>query len=237
MATILSKKILKKVFEFFLPRRCVVCNSILHDGESVICSQCLLHDGMSGLFPDSSDNLMVRSVLGFAPIIRANALIEFHPHGLQAGIIYKMKYKGRSDIAVNMGRHAAKALLPVGFFDGIDVIVPVPITRMRRFQRGYNKSEMFARGMSEVTSLPVDTTSIIRHRFHRSQTRLNLEQRRNNVANAFRLVSSASLSHKHVLVVDDIFTTGATLGACLREISQHATGVRLSILTLGLTKS
>lgn len=164
-------------------------------------------------------------------------MFEFHPRGLQAHMIYKMKYQGRSDIAVNMGRHAAKALLPAGFFEDVDVIVPIPITRMRRFQRGYNQSEMLARGISEITAIPIDTTSVVRHRFLRSQTRLSLEQRQKNVAQAFRLVSSAALTGKHVLVVDDIFTTGATLGACLREISQNTNGVRLSILTLGLTKS
>ena len=148
-----------------------------------------------------------------------------------------MKYEGRGDIAVNMGRHAAKALHPKGFFDDVDVIVPVPITRMRRFQRGFNQSELFARGLSEVTSIPVDTTSLIRRRFARSQTRLSGEQRQENVATAFSLVASAALEGRHVLVVDDIFTTGATLGACLREISQNTKDVRLSILTLGLTKS
>lgn len=229
--------LLKKISNFFLPRRCVVCNSILHEGETVICSQCLLHDSMSGLFSDSSDNVMVRSVIGNGNIVRGNALFEFHPRGLQARMIYKMKYQGRSDIAVNMGRHAAKALLPAGFFEDVDVIVPIPITRMRRFQRGYNQSEMLARGISEITAIPIDTTSVVRHRFLRSQTRLSLEQRQKNVAKAFHLVSSSALSGKHVLVVDDIFTTGATLGACLREISQNTNGVRLSILTLGLTKS
>lgn len=180
---------------------------------------------------------MVRSVLGCGDVIRGNAMFEFHPHGNQARLIYKMKYEGRRDVAVYMGHHAAKALQPKGFFDDVDVIVPVPITRMRRFQRGFNQSELFARGLSEVTSIPVDTTSLIRRRFARSQTRLSGEQRQENVATAFSLVASAALEGRHVLVVDDIFTTGATLGACLREISQNTKDVRLSILTLGLTKS
>lgn len=225
------------IFDFFLPRRCVACNSRLHEGETVMCSRCLIHDSMSGLFSDSSDNVMVRSVLGCGDVIRGNAMFEFHPHGNQARLIYKMKYEGRRDVAVYMGHHAAKALQPKGFFDDVDVIVPVPITRMRRFQRGFNQSELFARGLSEVTSIPVDTTSLIRRRFARSQTRLNGEQRQENVASAFSLVASTALEGRHVLVVDDIFTTGATLGACLREISQNTKDVRLSILTLGLTKS
>ena len=112
-------------------------------------------------------------------------MFEFHPRGLQARMIYKMKYQGRSDIAVNMGRHAAKALLPAGFFEDVDVIVPIPITRMRRFQRGYNQSEMLARGISEITAIPIDTTSVVRHRFLRSQTRLSLEQRQKTLQKPF----------------------------------------------------
>ena len=231
------KKIARLISDFFLPRRCVACNSRLHDGETIVCSRCLLYESMSGIFADHSDNVMVRSILGCGDVVRANALFEFHPHSNIAQLIYRMKYDGRSSIAVFMGRHAAKVLKPSGFFDGVDVIVPVPITRMRRFQRGFNQSELFARGLSEVTSIPVDTTSLIRRRFARSQTRLSGEQRQENVASAFSLVASTALEGRHVLVVDDIFTTGATLGACLREISQNTKDVRLSILTLGLTKS
>ena len=180
---------------------------------------------------------MVRSVLGCGDVIRGNAMFEFHPHGNQARLIYKMKYEGRRDVAVYMGHHAAKALQPKGFFDGVDVIVPVPITRMRRFQRGFNQSELMAMGLQELTSIPVDTTSLVRSSFARSQTRLSGEQRQKNVATAFSLVSSDALSGRHVLVVDDVFTTGATLGACLREISQNTKNVQLSVLTLGVTKS
>lgn len=202
-----------------------------------MCSRCLIYDSMSGLFSDSSDNMIVRSVMGCGDVIRGNALFEFHPHSNQARLIYKMKYEGRRDIAVYMGRHAAMALQPKGFFDGVDVIVPVPITRMRRFQRGFNQSELMAMGLQELTSIPVDTTSLVRSSFARSQTRLSGEQRQKNVATAFSLVSSDALSGRHVLVVDDVFTTGATLGACLREISQNTKNVQLSVLTLGVTKS
>lgn len=230
------KKIARLISDFFFPRRCVACNSRLHDGETIVCSRCLLYESMSGIFADHSDNVMVRSILGCGDVVRGNALFEFHPHSNIAQLIYRMKYDGRSSIAVFMGRHAAKVLKPSGFFDGVDVIVPVPITRLRRFHRGFNQSEMLARGISEVTGIPVDATSLVRRRFSGSQTRLSGEQRLSNVRSAFELVSSSALSGRHALVVDDIFTTGATLSVCLREISQKAAGVRLSILTLGMTK-
>ena len=232
------RKIAKLISDFFLPRRCVACNSRLHDGETVLCSRCLLIESLSApLFADSTDNVMLKSVLGCGDVLRGNALFEYRPHGGLAQLIYKMKYDGRSDIAVYMGRHIAKVLQSQGFFDGVDVIVPVPITRMRRFHRGFNQSEMLASGISEVTGLPIDSSSFVRRRFSGSQTQLSGQQRQANVRSAFSLVSAQDISGRHVLVVDDIFTTGATLSECLREISQNTEGVRLSILTLGLTKS
>lgn len=231
------KRIAKLISDFFLPRRCVACDKRLYEGETVVCSRCLLDNSLTGVFADSSDNVMVRAVTGCGDIVRANALFVFHPHSKMARLIYRMKYDGRSAIAVYMGIHAAKVLQPGGFFDGIDVIVPVPLTRMRRFHRGFNQSEMLARGISSVTGIPVDATSFVRRHFSGSQTHLGGEQRQANVESAFEMVAADGLRGRHVLVVDDVFTTGATLSACLREISCKVGEVRLSILTLGLTKA
>lgn len=231
------KRIFKLLIDFFLPRRCVVCNSRLHEGEHVVCSRCLIENAMCGVFDDSNDNAMLRGVLGCGDIVRANALFHFHPKSEMARLIYKMKYLGRWDIGIYMGHHAARIFHSQGFFDGVDVIVPVPLTRKRRCQRGYNQSEMIAEGISEITGIPIEKKSLKRSRFSESQTHLRGEQRLANVAGAFSVDDASKLDNKHILLVDDIFTTGATLSACVREISSKAVGTRLSIMTLGLTKS
>ena len=228
--------ILRLIADLFLPRRCVVCNKRLHDGEKVICSHCLLANPMDGVFGSDYDNYMVDCLKGFGEVVRANALFEFHPKSAMANLVYKMKYRGRAEIGVLMGRHAALVLSSRGFFDGVDMIVPVPLTRKRRRQRGFNQSELIAEGISEVTGIPVDSKSLRRVRFSGSQTTLSGVERMANVDGAFFLTDSEPLSSRHVLIVDDIFTTGATVSACMREISGKTSGTRFTILTLGMTK-
>ena len=122
-----------------------------------------------------------------------------------------------------------------GFFEGIDVIVPMPITKSRRRERGYNQSEEFARGIAELTEIPVATDVVERLSFGISQTKLNHWERRENVENVFHLINGESISNRHVLLVDDIMTTGSTIISCGSELLK-AGNVKISILTIGYTK-
>ena len=236
MGALTAMKCLSLIADFFLPRRCVVCSKRLQKGEAVVCGHCLLSNPMDGVFINFADNRMVDCLKGRGDVVRANALFEFHPGSPMSSLVYKLKYRGRADIGVLMGRHVAQVLAPRGFFDGVDMMVPVPITRRRRLQRGFNQSEMISEGISEVTGIPVDSKSLRRVRFAGSQTTLSGVERMANVDGAFILADSEPLSSRHVLIVDDIFTTGATVSACMREISSKTSGTRFTILTLGMTK-
>ena len=121
------------------------------------------------------------------------------------------------------------------FFDGIDVLLPVPLSRKRKRQRGYNQSEMLARGISEVTGLPIVTKAVRRLNFQRSQTSLTRQERRENVEGTFVLQRPELIENKHVLLIDDICTTGATIVAC-GEAIKAVKGIHVSVLTLGFTK-
>lgn len=226
-----------KIADLFLPRRCVVCNKRLHKGEEVVCSHCLFANPMDGVFDSDVDNLMVDCLKGSGEVVRANALFEFHPKSAMANLVYKMKYRGRAEVGVLLGRHAASVLAHSGYFDGVDMIVPVPLTPKRHSQRGFNQSEMIAEGISDATGITVNSKSLRRVRFTGSQTTFRGEERMSNVDGAFHLDAPEALSSRHVLIVDDIFTTGATVSACMREIRAKTSGTRFSILTLGLTKT
>ena len=152
-----------------------------------------------------------------------------------AQLVYELKYHGRPDIGEDMGRLMAYEMQLARFFDGIDVLLPVPLSKKRLRQRGYNQSEMLARGVSEVTGLPVVTKALRREHFQKSQTLLNRQERRENVEGTFILKRPELLEGKHVLLIDDICTTGATLLAC-GEALRAVNGIRISILTLGFTK-
>ncbi|MDE6648169.1 MAG: ComF family protein, partial [Prevotella sp.] len=121
-------------------------------------------------------------------------------------------------------------------FKDVDALLPVPLARKRLHQRGYNQSERLASGISEVTGLPVITKALRRKRFVQSQTQLNRQERQENVSDIFQLTDPTPLKGKHVLLIDDICTTGATLTACAEAI-KHIEGIRISVLTYGFTKS
>jgi ComF family protein len=171
-----------------------------------------------------------------APIERAAAYVYYEPHSEMAQIIYRLKYGQRPDIGEDMGRLMAVEMEYGRYFDGIDVLLPVPLSRKRLRQRGYNQSESLAYGIHEITGLPIITKALHRKHFVQSQTKLSRHERQENVMDMFQLKDDTKLRNKHVLLIDDICTTGATLLACVDAIKQ-VEGIHISILTYGFTKS
>lgn len=227
--------IVTRLLDLIAPRVCTVCGSRLSPTEDTVCQVCLLHLPRTGYARSPEDNPMARLFWGLMPVERAAALFFHLPHTESARIVYAMKYGGRADAAITMGRIMAREFACAGFFDGIDVMVPVPLTRKRKRNRGYNQSELIARGIGEVTGIPVDTEALERTAFSSSQTTLTRRMRRDNVKDAFRLADGSRLANRHVLLVDDVITSGATTmacGACLAGIP----GIRLSVITLAFAK-
>ena len=136
----------------------------------------------------------------------------------------------------DIGEQIALRHQPFGFFDDIDAIVPVPITRRRQWKRGYNQSMQVAKGISHVTHLPIYNKVVKRQHFSQSQThQTSIWERRENVRAAFQLVDADKIKGKHLLIIDDVVTTGATVIACGQELAK-AEGVKLSVLSIGYTK-
>lgn len=133
-----------------------------------------------------------------------------------------------------MGIAAARELKAAGFFDGIDLIIPVPLAKEKILQRGYNQSEEIARGVATVTGLPVVTDAVTRIRNTESQTSKIGVQRVDNMEGAFQLTLPEKITGHHVLIVDDVVTTGSTVCACGKELMK-AGGVSISVMSLGFT--
>lgn len=117
------------------------------------------------------------------------------------------------------------------FFDGIDVIIPVPLHKNRLRSRGYNQSEYIARGLSDVTGIPMDTSHLTRVRDTPQQALLTGENRHHNVADAFAVNHPEQLYHQHILLVDDLFTTGETMRSCLKAMKRFR-GAKFSVFAL-----
>ena len=224
-----------RFLDFISPRVCVVCDHRLAPTERSLCSVCLFHLPRTNFHLKPLDNPMAQLFWKLTNVQKAAALFYYQPHSETAQLVYRLKYNNRPDIGEDMGRVMAKEMQLSDFFSDIDVLLPVPLSRKRLRQRGYNQSEQLAVGISDVTHLPIVTKALRRKDFHQSQTTLNRWQRQENVADTFQLKDANQLQGKHVLLIDDICTTGATLIACAHAL-QDVEGIRISVLTLGFTK-
>ena len=225
-----------RILDLISPRQCVICGERLSITERAVCSSCYLHLPRTTYQFTPYDNPMAQLFWGLAPISRAAALFFYEPHAEAAQLIYDLKYADRPDIGEDIGRMMAEEMQMADYFAGVDVIIPVPLSSKRKRQRGYNQSEMIARGIHEITNIPGMNCALKRKHFHQSQTSLMRHQRQENVAEMFELRDAKGLEDKHILLVDDVCTTGATLIACANTL-KDIPGIRISVLTLGFTKS
>lgn len=225
-----------RLLDVVAPRLCVVCGRRLSLSESVLCASCNMHLPRTGFQLNANDNPMARLFWGLVPVERAAALFFYEAASPTSRIIYDLKYHDHPEIGVEMGRLLGREFADAAFFDGIDAIVPVPLSRSRQRHRGYNQSRCIAKGIADTTGLPLCDKALRRTKFKKSQTQMRHWERQENVADVFMLRDAEVVSGKHLLLVDDVVTTGATMAACARELLK-AGGVRLSFLSLGFTKS
>lgn len=186
---------------------------------------------------NTPENEMERRFWGIYPIERATSLYYYARGGAVASILHEMKYHGRKRLCRQMGRIMGTELMGTGFFDGIDFIIPVPLHKNRMRERGYNQSELLARGISEITSIPVVTDVMRRIHNNATQTHKSSFERWENAEGLFEATEKAvSLSGRHILLIDDVLTTGATISACLDAL-RSVDSVKISVVTLAWAKS
>ena len=242
-----SIMLLQSILDFLLPRYCPVCKNRLQVEERAICKNCLsdLPRTRQWIFPQNGSGIGEKKFEegAFAKLFwtrlpeltKAIAFLNFRPKSEIAEIVYDFKYRGMRNTAVEMGRIAAEEILPSGFFDGINALVPLPLNKSRYRERGYNQSERIAYGISLITGIPVETEYVVRRSFKTSQTSLSKIERPDNVKDVFCLGEKADeMRGKHILIVDDVVTTGATTAACAKVVLQMS-DTRVSIFALGHT--
>ena len=242
----MTNSFITRLFDLAAPRLCCICGRRLSADEGVLCAPCHLHLPFTRFWLSPTDNPMSRLFWGRVPTAgglpgqransmeRAAALFFYEPHAPASKIIYDLKYHGQNGLGTHMGRMAARVMAGSGFFDGVDIIVPVPLTRRRRWSRGYNQSLEIARGVSLATGIGTDTTLLKRTAFAGSQTRRRAWERSVNVEGVFRLTDTAKAEGRHILLVDDVVTTGATIASCANQLCK-AHDVRISVFSLGFT--
>ncbi len=231
MRTMKTSPIWANLLSLFFPKTCLVCARPLADDEERICASCLC-DLPYTRSHQKADSAVERLFIGKAPIDRAAAFFVYEKGSPIQRVIHALKYHDDPEIGVYLGRMAAKAILrESAFFEGVDLLLPVPLHRQRLRKRGYNQAERIAQGIHEITNLPVDTTSVIRHVGNESQTHKQVYERMANVCSIFKLVSSENLIGKHILLVDDVITTGSTLSS-LSQVLLEIEGIKISVFAL-----
>lgn len=219
------------ITDTLFPRFCLACHKRLLLNESYICTSCLFSLPFTQLRGEKGNIIERLTCDDVVCTERANSLFFYQSHSKYCQIFFHFKYYNHPDVAIEMGRMMANELQNTDFFNNIDCLVPVPLSPQRFKKRGYNQSERLARGISEITHIPIDTTSVIRCVDNPTQTHLSAQQRLENVKDIFKLANATALKGKHVLIVDDVITTGSTTRACARAVMQ-AEGATVSIISL-----
>jgi ComF family protein len=228
--------ILQAALEDFLnliyPRTCAACGNSLFRHEEIICSRCVLHLPKTYYHKDA-DNPLMTLFWGKIPIQMVSAFYFFNKGNKVQHLIHQLKYKDRPDIGIYLGKRYGALLRNQERFKNIDLILPVPLHHRKLQIRGYNQAAMFAQGLSENMDIPYDTASFVRNTATETQTKKSKLERWENVKNKFSVLNEEAIRGKHLLLVDDVITTGSTLEACAQILLQ-VDGVKISLASIAV---
>ncbi len=224
------KGIQTDVFNLFYPLLCPACNSLLLKQETHICTDCLYKLPKTNFHLDAN-NSMAQLFWGRTRIKAAAACYYFERGSKCRKILHQIKYRGKKELALFLGILYGKELSGSGCFTEPHMLIPVPLHPSREKLRGFNQSEWFARGLAESLGKKVVTDVLVRVKGIETQTHKSRMERWENVENSFRINLEEKITQKHILLVDDVVTTGATLESCA-SLLMKTPGVDVSILTI-----
>lgn len=217
------------LLELFYPPLCVACGRRLVTQERYLCLHCM-EDLPRTRFHADPANKVAQLFWGRVPVEHATAWLFFRKGSRYQRLVHYLKYKGLKEIGDEMGRLFGSELKGSPF-EEVEVVVPLPLHRKRERQRGYNQSEWIARGIADSLGIPLSVGNLVRSRITSTQTRKNRFERWQNVEGIFTVLRPQEYTGRHVLVVDDVVTTGATLEAAVVAL-RDAGSSRVSLATL-----
>jgi len=225
---------LNDILDLIFPHFCCTCGKRITKADEMICFGCRA-ELPKVKFANLTDNELTDRFLGKYQLRFGSSYLYFFKSGITQTLMHKFKYQNKPQLGVMFGRYLGNEIATAGYSRGIDMIIPVPIHRKKLRKRGYNQSEKFGLGLSEVINIPLETKLLIRSIHSESQTHKSKEERRKNVADVFHLVDPTQVEGKSILLVDDVITTGATLEAC-GMLLLNAGCKELSIATMAIAK-
>lgn len=227
-------KIFKDVFAIFFPEVCLGCNEHLASHESIICLTCR-HDLPLTNFSFEENNLIEKSFYGRIPLEHATSLFYFFKKGNVQRLIHELKYNKQQQVGTFIGDWLGEQLAESKRFETIDCIIPVPLHPKKLKKRGYNQVTTFGESLAKKLAVPYQENILIRVSSTKTQTKKLRLERWKNVQELFHVRNNTALEGKHILLIDDVITTGATLEACYEALS-HTKNLKISIACMAYTK-
>ncbi len=224
---------MKAIIDLFFPPLCHICENLLTGDERFLCTTCLSRLPRT-LYHRRVMNPMEQRFAGIFPFERATGHFFYSKGSDISNLIQDLKYRHFKGLGKLLGKIVATELYSTGFFSDIDVILPIPMHYIKKAQRGYNQTEEIAKGIAEITSLKI-CNNLRAVKQHQTQTSLSLTERQQNTEGIFKLSNKDDLKNKHILLLDDVCTTGSTIISAATAIQKEEKDLRLSILTIGVT--
>ncbi len=224
------KTLFQSAAHLFYPHICAGCGSDLLKVDELLCLQCI-HELPHTQFEKYPNNPIERIFYGRLPIEAAHSEFYFNKGELIQHLVHDFKYKGNKAIGIYLSKIMGDKMLESGRFKNIDYLIPLPLFADKEFKRGFNQATIICEGIAEAMNIPVVTKNVNRIRFTETQTKKHRTERWENVSDSFRVEHPTVLENKHILLVDDVITTGATLEACAQKIIEIR-GAKISIATL-----
>lgn len=223
---------LNDFLSLIFPKVCFACGKSLYKKEDCICTHCLFHLPKTN-FHLYADNPVVKLFWGRVNIFSGASFLSFAKGSRVQHLIHQFKYRGKKEIGLSLGKRYGNELKQSSLFSSINLITPVPLHKEKLKKRGYNQSDFFARGLSEAFETE-HKNILMRTRSTETQTKKSRFARWKNVEEIFQITEPETVRGKHVLLVDDVVTTGATLEACAQKILE-VPDTKVSVATIACT--
>lgn len=223
------------LFHLLYPTYCLNCNK--ETGENLqLCSICQNELHFTRFETYNGNSPLDQLFWGRHLIHSTYSLLYFEKNRPSQHLIHQIKYKNNQPLALHLGSEIGRKLKEITSFNSIDVLIPVPIHSKKRFTRGYNQSTELCKGISMEIATKIDEEFLVKAKNTNSQTRKSKEKRFQNVSNSFKIVKNQH-TYKHIALVDDVITTGATLETCIKILKEKFPGIQISIISLAYTKN
>ncbi|ULC60039.1 ComF family protein [Flaviramulus sp. BrNp1-15] len=223
---------IKPLVNLFFPKVCYACYNLLNDNEDTICLDCR-HDLPVTNFHFDNNDAVKKVLYGRAKIENGTALFRFEKKGIVQQLIHNLKYKNHEKIGFILGNWLGNELKTLEAYQSIDIVIPVPLHKNKLKKRGFNQVAKFGQQIAEALNTGYKDDVLVKITNTKSQTNKGRFARWTNTDELFALKNIESIDNKHILLVDDIITTGATLEACISVLNQ-AKNVKISIATMAI---